>query len=84
MQKVKTVEYEVLARLRSTEPLYEFYWQGYFVITSRRPGIQVEKYWRDCYPNTSIKEFKNKFGFDFVYARTVRGAWKKVCKQLNK
>ena len=82
MQKIKTVEYEVLARFLSDEPLYEVKWKNHIIITNDpAQESNLNMFWK----NYTFKEMMHYYGIGRIlaHAHTVRGAWKKACKVLN-
>ena len=82
MQKVKTKDYEFLARLLTDRHLYLFKWDNRYVLTIYE---NLEIVWKGFYFNRSIKYLlKTTYNKDFVYASTLRGVWKKMCKELQK
>jgi hypothetical protein len=84
MQKVKTTEYEFLARLISPDPLYECVYLNKILISRTQNTDRVMK---GAMGPRQFPIYKNVEHacrvFHIICASSKRGAWKKTCKILN-
>lgn len=77
MQKVKTQEYEVMARLLCSEQLFEVHYNEKIFITLKKDFFVDAVFWQwKRYPYLLAQN-------SISSAHTVRGAWKKAYKILN-
>jgi hypothetical protein len=80
MQKIKTHEYEFLARLLSPEPLYEFRWKDRVIITTIKDfRDMLDMYYR----NRDWRDIEKMYD-PVITAHTSRSAWRKLCRNLSK
>ena len=76
MQKVKTTEYEFLARLLTNRPLFEIQWNNRVYIS------YIKELVYHYYCREDMLQL-DSYEYIVANAHTVRGAWKKACKNLN-